>query len=302
MSISPRDNNIPHHLNPSSCFNNPSTSWSPIPVTIHKDSSHTPYEHSLSQELLKSVWPEFHQPPTTLAEMNPEDTAIWLEMLAKFKGWEEAKTYAHSFKSNDIAGCDLQYLSVKALKCDLEIVKLGHRLEIISAIKRNLLTLMNPTIVSLSPNNILFQSLKTTENSTVNAYTPSRGAELKNPWKENKQTAEPNNVLSVNSKKQRLSMNAMNFGEINNGAIYSGVSDPDFHGLRMFEEIVSLNSKYHSNNRMIIGVGTIKRDNVRNSEVNSPYIPPIDLPPPMIKLDERERELDESLSSIFLKA
>jgi len=217
--------------------------------------------------------------------MNPEDTAIWLETLAKFKGWEEAKTYAHSFKSNDIAGCDLQYLSVKTLKSDLEIVKLGHRLEIISAIESNLLTLMNPTIVSFSPNKFLFQSLQTTENSTVNACTPSRGAELKNPWKENKQTVEANNAMSVNSKNPWLSMNAMNFGEINNGAIYSGVSSPDFHGLRMFEETVPLNSKYHSNSRMMIGVATIKRDNVRNSALNFSYIPPLELPPPMIKLD-----------------
>jgi len=83
--------------------------------------------------------------------MNEEATAIWVEMLARFKGWTEAKGYAESFKINGVTGYVLPYLSVTALRSELGILKFGHRLEIIAAIENSELTLINPSIVSIRP-------------------------------------------------------------------------------------------------------------------------------------------------------
>jgi len=105
-------------------------------------------EHHLTTAFLRSMWPKYQQPPTTLADMNEEETAIWVEMLGSFKGWKEAKSYAHSFKTNGVTGCVLPHLSVKALRSELNILKYGHRLEIITAIENNELTIMNPFIIS----------------------------------------------------------------------------------------------------------------------------------------------------------
>jgi len=65
------------------------------------------------------------------------------------KGWEEARRYSQSFKTNEISGGLLTRLNVQTLRNELGIVKLGHRLEIIAAIEKNELTLINPTIVSV---------------------------------------------------------------------------------------------------------------------------------------------------------
>merc|ERR550534_3201843 len=54
----------------------------------------------LTPEILRSVWPQNFQPPTRITLMNVEETAIWLEMVATFKGWTEGKAYAETFKSN----------------------------------------------------------------------------------------------------------------------------------------------------------------------------------------------------------
>jgi len=105
-------------------------------------------EHYLTTAFLRSVWPKYQQPPTTLADMNEEETAIWVEMLGSFKGWKEAKAYAHCFKTNGVTGSVLPYLSVKTLRSELNILKFGHRLEIITAIENNELTIINPFIIS----------------------------------------------------------------------------------------------------------------------------------------------------------
>merc|ERR1719320_722223 len=68
----------------------------------------------LTPEILRSVWPQNFQPPVRLVGMNVEETAVWLEMVATFKGWTEGKAYAESFKSNGVAGHVLPYLTVKA--------------------------------------------------------------------------------------------------------------------------------------------------------------------------------------------
>jgi len=130
----------------------PVTLWgvSPVPVNVpaHKQNSR---QHQFTSKFLHSVWPTCCKPPTKLLSMDVEETAIWVGMLAGLKGWNEARTYSKVFKANDISGYMLPILSVQALKVELNIEKLGHRLEIITAIKDRELTLLNPMIVSLRP-------------------------------------------------------------------------------------------------------------------------------------------------------
>lgn len=303
-----RDCNVPYNLSACRRCNYPKTSWGPTPVPVDKDSAQTANQQRFSPELLQSLWPKFHQPPKTLADMSADDTAIWVEMLGKCKGWEEAKTYANSFKTNDVTGYVLPYLSAHALRSELEIVKFGHRLEIMSAIEDNELTLMNPTVVSLRPSEFLMQFAKTKEYSRYNSTISPSCAPMRNPWKKpNKQAEEVNKWLSGNSKNPWLSKNANNFGEITSGAIYSGadwISDPDLYGLRMCEESGSWNVN-DSFPRMITG---FCRKSVRNyignvtkSGCSYPWIPPMELPPSMMKFDKRESE-EEHLSTIFSNA
>jgi hypothetical protein len=140
-------------LPPSSNYKYPTTSWGPTPVPVDEDIERTERlrQHWFTPELLYSVWPQNYQPPWKLAEMNVEETAIWLEMIASFKGWKEGRAYAESFKTNDVGGQVLCFLTAQALKYELDISKFGHRLEIIAAIKNSELTLTNPFIVAIRP-------------------------------------------------------------------------------------------------------------------------------------------------------
>jgi len=67
--------------------------------------------------------------------MTVEQTAAWMRTLGSFNGWQEADWYAWSFQENNIWGYLLQKLTVDSLKTDLGVVKYGHRLEIMAAIK-----------------------------------------------------------------------------------------------------------------------------------------------------------------------
>merc|ERR1719320_1883984 len=96
-----------------------------------------------------SVRQSEHRLPNSVGSMNVKETARWVEMLSISRGWTEARTYARSFEENDICGSTLSLLTVEGLKNGLGIVKLGHRLEIISAIKKSVLTFMNPAVTSL---------------------------------------------------------------------------------------------------------------------------------------------------------
>jgi len=116
-------------------------------------------QHHFTPAFLYTVWPKHKQPPSMLADMSEEETAIWVEMIGSFKGWKEAKLYAQSFKINCITGNLLRYLSVKSLRSELNIRKFGHRLEILAAIEKNEFTLMNPFIVSVCTG-VLSNSLK----------------------------------------------------------------------------------------------------------------------------------------------
>jgi len=134
-------------------YNYPINSWGPYPVPADEDIKETQRmkQLRLTPQILRSVWPRNFQPPTKLTTMNAEETAIWVEMLANFKGWTEGQAYAESFKRNGVTGRILPCLTSKALRYELDILKLGHRLEITGAISNNELTLLNPFILSIRP-------------------------------------------------------------------------------------------------------------------------------------------------------
>jgi len=134
-------------------YNYPLNSWGPYPVPAeeHVEETKKMKLRRLTPQILRSVWPRKFWPPTKLTEMNVEETAIWLEMLAKFKGWTEGTTYSESFKRNGVSGRILNCLTSKALRYELDVLKLGHRLEITDAISNNELTLLNPVILSIRP-------------------------------------------------------------------------------------------------------------------------------------------------------
>jgi len=109
-------------------------------------------EHPFSMKFLQSAWPMYCLPPFKLTEMNVQETSIWVFMLSGFKGWKETRTYSKKFKNNNISGYMLPSLTAEILRDDLGIKKLGHRLEIVTAIDYNELTLMNPVVLAFNPN------------------------------------------------------------------------------------------------------------------------------------------------------
>jgi len=149
-------------------YNYPLNSWGPCPVPADEDIEETKRmkQLRLTPQILRSVWPRNFQPPTKLTAMNAEETAIWVEMLANFKGWTEGKAYAESFKRNGVTGRILPCLTSKALRYELDILKLGHRLEITGAISNNELTLLNPFIVSIRPVDFHMSTDPTTSNDS----------------------------------------------------------------------------------------------------------------------------------------
>jgi len=143
----------PQNQNACCHCNFPRTSYVPNSSTVDEEVVQTRKlkQHHFTPAFLRSVWQKYHQPPATLSDMSEEETAIWVERLARFKGWTEARAYAQSFKINGVTGYVLPYLSVKTLRSELGILKFGHRLEIIAAIENSELTLINPSIVSIRP-------------------------------------------------------------------------------------------------------------------------------------------------------
>jgi len=124
----------------------------PIPVYMGEDisKSNNVRQHRLSRKFLRSAWPNLNPPPM-LTTMNVEETSIWVLMLAGCKDWKEAIRYSEIFGHNKISGYMLPFLTNEILKSFFGIKKLGHRLEIMTAIENNELTLMNPVIMSLNP-------------------------------------------------------------------------------------------------------------------------------------------------------
>jgi len=68
-------------------------------------------------------------------QMSVEQTAGWIQRLAYAKQWEQADEYAKSFIENNVTGLRLLSLTTQSLATDLNIRKLGHRMDIIDAIR-----------------------------------------------------------------------------------------------------------------------------------------------------------------------
>jgi len=103
-------------------------------------------KQEFTPEFLSLVWP-MGKPPTIFAGMNVEETAIWIYMLAGFKGWNNATIYSNAFKAKEISGKMFQYISIQTLVYEVGIVLLDHCYEIIAAIENKELTMMNPVVV-----------------------------------------------------------------------------------------------------------------------------------------------------------
>jgi len=122
-----------------------------LPLDMDIDCPQNPKHHMLTEEFLRSAWPSNYNPPTTLTSMSVEETAIWLRVLSKLKGWSEGETYSVAFETNGVCGHMLSSLNVEILRDKFGVRKLGHRLEIVEAIGKNELSLVNPSITSLCP-------------------------------------------------------------------------------------------------------------------------------------------------------
>jgi len=238
----------------------PTMPWGPVPVSAEDhDRVQSMKQHEFTLEFLRSAWLPFHQPPTKLASMNVEETAVWVLMLAGFKGWDQARTYAQAFRTNDIAGYMLPHLSVKALRSELGIFKFGHRLEIIAAIKNSELTMLNPIIVSLKPDP--FFMFGTPE-------TPNYSQDLPE-W------------MKIASNCDEYSTKCPESPLYGADWIY----DPD-------KKIDIWVTKSNLSNKMKGGISTKPSESERakkGSESKYSWIPPIELPPATLDFDEMER-------------
>jgi hypothetical protein len=243
------------------------TAWGPLPVPINEEVSHTRKlkQHQFTAAFLCSVWPKYHKPPSTLAGMNEEETAIWIEMLASFKGWKEAKTYSQNFKSNCVTGYVLPYLSIQALKSELDIIKYGHRLEIMAAIENSELTLVNPFVVSIQSdaffisakniNNRNSQWMKKLETTNLHAREVSK-------WLTNM----PRKPSMFNNGRESSSFNSWSTSNEDDWT-----SDHDPHTTRMFEGTSIWTPKNDSYSNMILRPdnNSEKSSNVKASKLNS---------------------------------
>jgi len=68
-------------------------------------------------------------------QMSVEQTAAWIQSLSYSKQWKQADEYAKSFFENKVNGLRLISLTIQSLATDLNIRKLGHRFDIIEAIR-----------------------------------------------------------------------------------------------------------------------------------------------------------------------
>lgn len=286
--------------------NYPVTSWGPCPVPVKEEDAQTRKlkERHFTSAFLCSVWPKYHQPPKTLAGMNEEETAIWVEMLASFKGWKEARTYAQSFKMNGVTGYVLPYLSVKTLRTELDIVKFGHRLEIMAAIENSELTLMNPFVVSIRSSGF-FKTGK---------HFNETHCQWAKKWENiNSHDREINKWFSNMPKKTSMLAKSRENGSISSGSSSTEAEltcDPDNGKISMFEGTSVSTPKDDMIFRSGMNAGSYSRIKKVISKSKHSWIPPIKLPPPefdgMKKLEDLTTEFvrggEERLSTIFSNA
>jgi len=67
--------------------------------------------------------------------MDTEQTGKWVHFYGWSKGWQEAETYAKSFRENCITGKTLQELNSKMLEEQLGMSDSSHRMELLSTIR-----------------------------------------------------------------------------------------------------------------------------------------------------------------------
>merc|ERR1719245_2660844 len=232
----------------------------------------------LTPEILRSVWPKNFQPPTKLTFMNVVETAIWLEMVATFKGWTEGKAYAESFKSNGVTGRILPYLTVKALRYELDILKLGHRLEIIAAISKSELTLLNPYVVTLRPIDFRMSASKPLTSNDNNIQWKKKWEKLKTHPAEVSKWLSINCWMSSTSGSRHVSKNWPMQSQIEK------VDNSDLSWLRTVEG--SGGSKSNSARNMN-EVFDMKGRKVSRSRCDPKYswIPHLELPPAVTKIE-----------------
>merc|ERR1719419_910691 len=234
----------------------------------------------LTPEILRSVWPRNFQPPTKITLMNVEETAIWLEMVATFKGWTEGKVYAESFKTNEVKGHILPYLTVKALRYELDILKLGHRLEIIAAISNSELTLLNPYVVSIRPVDFNMSASNQLTSNDNNIQWKKKWEKLRTHPKEVSKWLSNNCWMSSTSGSKHLSKNYTMQSQKEN------VADSDLSWLRAVDGSGGYVSKSNSasNTREVYDMRGRK---VSRSRCNPKYswIPPLELPPAVTKIE-----------------
>lgn len=98
------------------------------------------YSRQDHQMIIRNVSPTHHLQNSMVSavradHMTVEQTATWMRTFASSNCWQEADWYAWSFQENSICGYLLPKLTLDSLKTDLGILKYGHRLEIMAAIK-----------------------------------------------------------------------------------------------------------------------------------------------------------------------
>jgi len=74
-------------------------------------------------------------PRIPIYQMDVHELATWIRDFAKFKHWSEADQYANSFRAKRIDGKKLIGMDNNQLWMQLQIAKLGHRLEILRAVR-----------------------------------------------------------------------------------------------------------------------------------------------------------------------
>jgi len=264
-------------------YNYPRNSRGPYPIPADKHIEETKRTNKLrlTPRLLRSVWPRNFLPPTKLTEMNAEETAIWLEMLANFKGWMEGKAYAESFKRNGVTGPILPCLTLKALRYELDILKLGHRLEITGAISNNELTMLNPFVHSIRPVNFHMFADNPVQSDDSNIQWKKKWEKLK---------THPADVSKLLSKNCWVS-NTCGRGHFRKKSTmhyHADIADsPNFFVIPAVDETNDWMSN-DSSSRKRKQLHDLK-GNEQISRYNSKHlwIPPLELPPAVLKIEGR---------------
>jgi len=263
-------------------YNYPLNSWGPypLPANEHIEETMRMKQRWLTPQILRSVWPRNFQPPTKLTDMNAEETAIWLEMLSKFKGWTEGKSYAESFKRNGVNGHILHCLTSKALRYELDILKLGHRLEITGAISNNELTLLNPFILSILPLDFHMFADDLVQPGDSNIQWKKKWEKLKSHQADVSKWLSTNCWVPSTCGRDHLQKNSTMYCH------FDSADSPKFLGIPAFDETTDWMSNDSSFRKRKQLQGT--KGNKQISQYNSKHlwIPPLELPPAVTKIEE----------------